>query len=241
MAFSAEEISKFVIAIETNLDGLKKGLTESEKELTETKKKVTKKDDKKSFLGQMLENDQKSIASVSKSLGLLTTAFVVLSLVSASAMATLNYGKEVNSIRQVADMVNLSTRELNALIAAANSFDVDNNELLNFLNQLETARANFKIGVDMGMFKDLGLMGADIDAIVHAEDAQEALFRLADAMKRLDKDKRLYIQSKLGISPAMLDFLTQGGDYVRKSTESFYNMRPELDNIAKSTKEFIKV
>lgn len=247
---SGDTLAQFVIEISGDANNLTAAINAVDKDLKKLKDKseAKPKDKKKTtFLGAMLENDRTGISSTLKGIGsmttgawLLTAAFASLGLMAAAASRTMQYSKEVYDVRQLASAVNLTTRELTAMSAAAEAFNVDKSELLGFVNQLEAARANFKLGIDMGMFKDLGLMQADIDAIVNAKDAQEALYRLANSLQGMDKNKRLYIQSTLGLSPAMLDFLSQGGGALRDTTGDFFSLRPRLDETQKAVKEFTK-
>ena len=151
---------------------------------------------------------------------------------------TLDFSKQVNQLRQMSDFLGISATELSGLQNAAKSFGANAEELTGFLEWTTKARAAIQVD-NTSFFAELAKAGLAIDPLINAKNATEMLYSVADQFGKLTKTQQINVASALGVSPAMIDMLKQGGKQIGDLADKFAAIRPQTKEMQKQSKDLI--
>lgn len=152
---------------------------------------------------------------------------------------TIDFAKQVNEARQLAQFLGISTNNLVSMQRVAESFGADIGEMNGLFSGIAQAKAGLDVG-KIGIFQDLAKSGINIDDLIGAKDANEAVLRLAAQLKKIGSPStRRNVAGALGLTPATLDMLLQGRKRIEELQHTFEDMRPVTKEAEAASKEWI--
>lgn len=191
-------------------------------------------------LGLDSDNFKKGMASAIGQVGsfkstVLQAGAAVAGAFGAKAL-TIDFAKQNDQLRQMAQYLGLSSDELYGLSQAAKTYGADISETYSLLRGLSQAKAAMDKG-EIGIFEDLAKSGVDIGPLMQAKDAGEMVLKLASQIKNLNQNQRLNVASALGVSPQMLELLSKGRGEVETLAKMFRNIRPHTKEYEESSRK----
>nr|DAI76061.1 MAG TPA: tail tape measure [Caudoviricetes sp.] len=151
--------------------------------------------------------------------------------------AIFGFAKQNLELDQMAKLIGVSRDGLYGLEQAAQAFGAASGEATEALKGLENIRAGVLVG-DVGALEALAKARINPDSILHAKDAAEAFYNIASQLKGMSQDERLNAANALGISPAVLDLMAQGGQQARALSEQFVKDRRHTEEMADTARDF---
>lgn len=191
-------------------------------------------------LGLDSDNFKKGMASAIGQVGsfkstVLQAGAAVAGAFGAKAL-TIDFAKQNDQLRQMAQYLGLSSDELYGLSQAAKTYGADISETYSLLRGLSQAKAAMDKG-EIGIFEDLAKSGVDIGPLTQAKDAGEMVLKLSSQIKNLNQNQRLNVASALGVSPQMLELLSKGRGEVETLAKMFRNIRPHTKEYEESSRK----
>lgn len=151
---------------------------------------------------------------------------------------TFGFAEQKEGIRQFAQSIGLAASSYAQLEQAADSYGASAGDLQGILSQMARDRAAMSKGEFN--YTDLAITGINWGAIHSAKDDVEAFVALAGQWQKLSRSQRINTAAYYGLSPQMIDLLSQGRDGVKRLMETFGEARPYTDDMGKSAREFSK-
>lgn len=152
---------------------------------------------------------------------------------------TFDFAKQVNEARQLAQFLGVSTNNLVSMQRVAQSFGADIGEMNSLFAGIAQAKSGVQVG-QIGVFQELAKAGIDVDDLIGAKDANEAILRLASQMEKLKGiDARKNVAAAIGLTPATLDMMIAGRKRLEELQEKYRELRPVTKEAEKASKEWI--
>lgn len=151
---------------------------------------------------------------------------------------TFGFSEQKEGIRQFAQSIGLAASSYAQLEQAADSYGASAGDLQGILSQMARDRAAMSKGEFN--YTDLAITGINWGAIHSAKDDVEAFVALAGQWQKLSRSQRINTAAYYGLSPQMIDLLSQGRKGVKELMETFGEARPYTDDMGKSAREFSK-
>lgn len=159
----------------------------------------------------------------------------------AMATALIGVGKiavenadRINTLRLQTNTFATSARDVNNYGSALRSLGGDAGDAVREIGRAEEALSNLRLRGDASTFTELAYAGVNIEPLTSAESGGEFMRRLADQFPQLDQQQQLSVQNTLGLSPASVELLRQGG-------EGYQRIMNNVDSIAGITPELIQM
>ena len=154
----------------------------------------------------------------------------------AFSLSQLSYGfaDAIETMRQFAQFLGEDTQEYNKLTLAAKSFGVEAESVNGILQQMAQDRAAMTKG--QFNYEDLAITGIDWGAIHNARTNVEAFVALAAQWQKLTLSQRINTAQYYGLTPDVVDLLSQGEKGVRKLMERYGDLRPYTDDMGESAR-----
>lgn len=159
----------------------------------------------------------------------------------AMATALIGVGKiavenadRINTLRLQTNTFATSARDVNNYGSALRSLGGDAGDAVREIGRAEEALSNLRLRGDASTFTELAYAGVNIESLTSAESGGEFMRRLADQFPQLDQQQQLSVQNTLGLSPASVELLRQGG-------EGYQRIMNNVDSIAGITPELIQM
>ena len=159
-------------------------------------------------------------------------------LAGAFSLNALSFGfaEQKEGIRQFAQSIGVAADKYSALAQAADSYGASEGELQGVLSQMAKDRAAMAKGEFN--YTDLAITGIDWGKIHNAKDDVEALVALAGQWQKLSLSQRINTAQYYGLTPQMIDLLSQGEGGVRKLMGTFNKARPYTEEMGDAARRF---
>ena len=163
---------------------------------------------------------------------------VGLALGSAFSVHQLTFGfaKQTDEARQFAQSIGLATDKYMALARGAESYGVAVGDLNGLLGQMAHDRASMAKGEFN--YEALAITGVDWGRIHNAKDDVDAFVELAKQWNGLSKSQRINTASYYGLSPQIIDVLSQGEKATRELMATYADARPLSEDMEKAGRRF---
>ena len=191
-------------------------------------------------LGLDSDNFKKGMASAIGQVGsfkstVLQAGAAVAGAFGAKAL-TIDFAKQNDQLRQMAQYLGMSSDGLYGLSQAARTYGADISEMSSLLQGFNQAKAGMAVG-EIGIFQDLAEAGIAIDPLTKAKDAGEMVIKLSEQFEHLNHTQRVNVAKVLGISPQMLDLLSRGRGEVEQLAKKFEGIRPHTKEYEESSRK----
>lgn len=182
----------------------------------------------------------RGIRNAEKSLGSFRSDVLQIgaTLAGAFSLNALSFGfaEQKEGIRQFAQSIGVAADKYSALAQAADSYGASEGELQGVLSQMAKDRAAMAKGEFN--YTDLAITGIDWGKIHNAKDDVEALVALAGQWQKLSLSQRINTAQYYGLTPQMIDLLSQGEEGVRKLMGTFNKARPYTEEMGDAARRF---